>query len=66
MTLFFEIERMFRVKIKEAHDIIRCEKRKTVIKEAEEDYRSHKTQQLYHKVNSFRGGYRMQQKFLKK
>jgi len=41
----YEKERIFRVKRKEAHNIIRCEKRKyvqNVINEAEQDYRSHK------------------------
>ncbi|XP_050066421.1 craniofacial development protein 2-like [Aphis gossypii] len=64
-----EKERIFRVKRKEAHNIFRCEKRKYVqnlIREAEQDYRSHSTRQLYHKVNSFIGGYRRQEKFLKK
>jgi len=62
-------ERIFRVKRKEAHNIFRCETRKyvqNVIREAEQNYRSHNTWQLYHKVNSFKGGYRRQEKFLKK
>jgi len=49
--------------------MLRCEKRKYVqslMMEAEQDYRSHNTRQLYHKVNSFKGVYRRQEKFLKK
>lgn len=64
-----EKESIFRVKRKEAHNIIRCKKRKyvqNVIKKTEQDYRSHNTRQLYHKVNSFKGGYRRQEKYLKK
>ncbi|CAI6344668.1 unnamed protein product [Macrosiphum euphorbiae] len=44
-----EEERIFRVKRKEAHNIFRCEKRKyvqNVIREAEQDYRSHNKRQL--------------------
>lgn len=53
---------------KKAHNIIRCEKIKyvqNIIQEAKFDYKTHRTRQLYRKINEIKERYKGQKKFLR-
>ncbi|KAL4085374.1 hypothetical protein QTP88_027233 [Uroleucon formosanum] len=53
---------------KEAHNICRGEKKKyisKIIEMAESDHRSHRSRQLYHKVNRMRKGYKGHETFIR-
>jgi len=46
----------YKTRLKEASKIIRCEKRKfikDIVRIADQDYKNHKTRDLYKKISSF-------------
>lgn len=60
--------RRFRTRQKEASKILRCEKRKyvqNILETAELDYKTHRTRDMYKRVNDLRGGYKKKEKFLR-
>ncbi|CAI6355867.1 unnamed protein product [Macrosiphum euphorbiae] len=59
--------RRFRTRQKEASKILRCEKRKyvqNILETAELDYKTHRTRDMYKRVNDLRGGYKKKERFL--
>jgi len=60
--------RIFKTRQKEAHNIIRCEKRKymkNIIVRAENNYQGHRTKELYQQINKLGGKYKKKERFLK-
>ncbi|XP_029344207.1 uncharacterized protein LOC115033855 [Acyrthosiphon pisum] len=58
----------FKMRQREASNILRCEKRKylqNILKEAEQNFTSHNTRDLYKKVNFLSKKYKQPEKFLK-
>jgi len=53
---------------KEAHNIIRCEKRKyiqNIMKDAEQDFRLNRTRDMYKRINGIKGDFKKKERFLK-
>jgi len=60
--------KIFKTRQKEAHNIIRREKRKymkDIIVSTENNYRGHRTRELYQQVNKLGGKYKKKERFLK-
>jgi len=60
--------RRFKTRQKEASKILRCEKRKyvqNILEIAELDYKTHRTRDMYKRVNDLRGGYKKKERFLR-